>query len=155
MKTNRPYQFLLKIIIFALIMSGIPLPTILLLASPFWILIFYVYWIIFFTAKGRLFLALIIGLLIDILHGSLLGQNALALILSSAFIINVKQSFYVSNISTQQIYVFAASAIYLLTFLLIHILIQGLDFSWIVLLVPLTTSLFWQPVKFILTKLRH
>jgi rod shape-determining protein MreD len=155
MTANRPYKYLLKITFFALIISELPLPDILHLASPFWILLFYVYWLNFFSARGGLFLALILGILLDILHGSLLGQNALALILSSAFIINIKQSFYVSNLSTQQVYMFIASIIYLVVILSVHILIQGFDFSYILLITPLSTALFWAPVQFFLSKLRH
>ena len=67
----------------------------------------------------------------DILQGSILGQNALALLISSAFIFNVKKSFYVSNLTTQQVYVFFASLIYLIALILTHLAIQGFDFSWL------------------------
>jgi hypothetical protein len=40
---------------------------------------------------------LLLGVLIDVLYGDILGQNALALVLSSAFISNIKQSFVVSK----------------------------------------------------------
>ena len=73
--------------------------------------------------------ALILGLLTDILQGSILGQNALALLISSAFIFNVKKSFYVSNLTTQQVYVFIASLIYLVALTLTHIVIQGFDLN--------------------------
>jgi rod shape-determining protein MreD len=155
MKTNRPHIFLIKIMFFALLISGIPLPNTFQLVSPFWVLLFYIYWTIYFPAHGVFFLALIFGILLDILQGSLLGQNALALIISTAFIVNVKQSFYVSNISTQQVYMFIAGSIYLVLFLLTHILIQGLNFSWTILLAPLTTALFWPAIKLILSKLKH
>ena len=155
MKDRRPYIFLSKIMFIALLITLLPLPNYLLLASPFWVLLFFIYWMNYFSVRWRFFFALIIGLMLDILNGSLLGQNSIALIISSAFIINIKQSFHVSNISTQQVYVFIAGSIYLGILLLTHVIIQGFDFSWIVLLSPLTTSLFWPLVQFILTKLKH
>jgi len=100
-------------------------------------------------------LALLLGVLLDILQGDILGQNALALILSSAFIVNVKQSFFVSNLSTQQVYVFVASSIYLGLFLLVHTLIQGFNFSYYLLFAPLTGALFWPLVKLALSKCKH
>jgi rod shape-determining protein MreD len=155
MKAKRPYIFLIKATIIALIITVLPLPNYLIQASPFWVLLFYIYWLCYFSVQWRFFFALIIGLLLDILNGSLLGQNAIALILSSAFIINVKQSFYVSDRSTQQVYVFISGIIYLGILLLTQVLIQGFDFNWIVIIVPLTTSLFWPPIKLMLTKLKH
>ncbi len=155
MKDRRPYIFLSKIMFIALLITLLPLPNYLLLASPFWVLLFFIYWINYFSVRWRFFFALIIGLMLDILNGSLLGQNSIALIISIAFITNIKQSFHVSNLSTQQVYIFIAGSIYLGILLLTHVIIQGFDFSWIVLLSPLTTSLFWPLVQFILTKLKH
>ncbi len=155
MNTQRPYIFLSKITVFALITSALPLPQTVLETSPFWMLLFFIYWLINFPAKGRFFLALILGVLIDILHGDILGQNALALILSSAFIANVKQSFYVSNLSTQQVYVFSAASIYLSLILFVHTLTQGFNFSYYLLIAPLTSALFWPVIKLALSKCRH
>jgi len=155
MTFQRPYIFLIKTTLFALIISSVPIYQTLLEMSPFWMLLFFIYWLINFPAKGRFFLALLLGVLIDILHGDILGQNALALILSSAFIINVKQSFYVSNLSTQQVYIFSAASIYLALILLVHILIQGFNFSYYLLLAPLTSALFWPVIKLALSKCQH
>lgn len=155
MMTQRPYIFLAKITVLALIFSAIPLPQILLEISPFWALLLFTYWLIYFPAQGGFFLALLLGVLIDLLQGDILGQNALALIVSSAFILNVKQSFFVSNLSTQQVYVFTASSIYLGLFLLVHTLIQGFNFSYYLLLAPLSAALFWPLVKLILSKFKH
>jgi rod shape-determining protein MreD len=155
MTTQRPYIFLAKITLFALIISAVPLSQIALEISPFWMLLFFIYWLTYFSAKGRFFLALILGILVDILHGDILGQNALALILSGAFITNVKQSFFVSNLSTQQVYVFVASSIYLGLFLLVHTLIQGFNFSYYLLLTPLSGALFWPVVQLLLSKFKH
>ncbi|EEZ80648.1 MAG: hypothetical protein Sup05_0504 [uncultured Candidatus Thioglobus sp.] len=138
-----------------MIMSALPLPQLLLELSPFWVLLFYIYWLGYSAANGRFFIALVLGVLIDILQGSILGQNALALIFSSAFISNVQQSFFVSNLSTQQVYVFVASSIYLAVILLIHVLIQGFSFSYYLLLAPLSSALFWPIVRLLLLKFRH
>lgn len=155
MTSQRPYIFLIKISLFALIISSTPTSQTLLEISPFWMLLFFIYWLVNFTTKGRFFLALVLGVLIDILHGDILGQNALALILSSAFIINVKQSFNVSNLSTQRVYVFSAASIYLSLILLVHTLTQGFNFSYYLLLAPLTSALFWPVIKLALSKCRH
>jgi len=155
MTKNDPLLLLTKITIIALIIGAISLPSILETISPFWMLIFFIYWIIYTDTKSLYLLALILGLLTDILQGSILGQNALALLISSAFIFNVKKSFYVSNLTTQQVYIFIASLIYLIALISTHIAIQGFDFSWFIILSPFTGSIIWPLVRLLLAKLKH
>jgi rod shape-determining protein MreD len=155
MTKNNPLLLLTKMTIIALIIGAISLPSILETISPFWMLIFFIYWIIYTDTKMVYLFAFILGLLTDILQGSILGQNALALLISSAFIFNVKKSFYVSNLTTQQVYVFFASLIYLIPLILTHLVIQGFDFSWLVILSPFTGSIIWPLVRLFLAKLKH
>jgi rod shape-determining protein MreD len=153
---NQTHPLLLvKIVIIAFITGAISLPSFLELCSPFWLLLFFTYWLIYTDSKKIYTSALLLGLMLDILQGGILGQNALSLILSSAFILNVKKSFFVSNLTTQQVYIFFASLIYLITFLLIHISVQGLEIKWLVLLSPLTGSVLWPFIRFLLAKLKQ
>ena len=144
-----------KISIFALIIGAISLPLVIELSSPLWMLVCFVYWVIYTDGKWIYLSALILGLLMDILQGGILGQNALSLVISSAFIFNVKKSFFVSNLTTQQVYIFLGSLIYLITFLLIHILVQGFDFSWLILISPFSSAIIWPVIRFLLAKLKH
>jgi rod shape-determining protein MreD len=146
---------LLKVTILAFILGSISLPIILELISPFWLLMFFIYWLIYSDSNGIFSAALILGLLLDVLQGAILGQNALALIVSSAFILSVKKSFFVSNLTTQQVYVFIASLIYLVLFLMTHLFVQGLQIQWLILFVPFTGALMWPVVRFLLAKLKQ
>jgi rod shape-determining protein MreD len=146
---------LLKVTILAFILGSISLPNILELVSPFWLLMFFIYWLIYSDSNGIFSAALILGLLLDILQGAILGQNALALIVSSAFILSVKKSFFVSNLTTQQVYVFIASLIYLVLFLMTHLVVQGLKIQWLIIFVPFTGALMWPVVRFLLAKLKQ
>ena len=146
---------LLKVTILAFIVGSISLPNILELVSPFWLLLFFIYWLIYSDSSGIFSAALILGLLLDVLQGAILGQNALALIITSAFILREKQSFFVSNLTTQQVYVFIASLIYLILFLMTHIVIHGLQIQWFIIFVPLTGALMWPVVRFLLAKLKQ
>ena len=146
---------LLKVTILAFILGSISLPIILELISPFWLLLFFIYWLIYSDIRGIFSAALILGLLLDVLQGAILGQNALALIVSSAFILSVKKSFFVSNLTTQQVYVFIASLIYLVLFLMTHIVVQDLQIQWLILFVPFTGALMWPVVRFLLAKLKQ
>jgi len=155
MTNQNPMLLLSKISIFALIIGAISLPLVIELSSPLWMLVCFVYWVIYTDGKWIYISAFILGLLMDVLQGGILGQNALSLVISSAFIFNVKKSFFVSNLTTQQVYIFLGSLIYLITFLLIHILVQGFDFSWLILISPFSSAIIWPVIRFLLAKLKH
>jgi rod shape-determining protein MreD len=155
MTNQNPILLLSKISIFALIIGVISLPLVIELTSPLWMLVCFVYWVIYTDGKWIYLSAFILGLLMDVLQGGILGQNALSLVISSAFILNVKKSFFVSNLTTQQVYIFLGSLIYLITFLLIHIFVQGFDFSWLILISPFSSAIIWPFIRFLLAKLKH
>ena len=146
---------LLKVTILAFIVGSISLPHVLELISPFWLLLFFIYWLIYSDSSGIYSAALILGLLLDVLQGAILGQNALALVISSAFILSVKKSFFVSNLTTQQVYVFIASLIYLIFFLVTHLVVQGPQIQWLIIFVPFTGAVVWPIVRFLLAKLKQ
>jgi rod shape-determining protein MreD len=146
---------LLKISLIALIVNAISLPQLIEYISPFWILIFYAYWLVYSENKAAYIVALLLGLILDVSQGDILGQNALALILSSAVILRVKKSFYVSNITTQQIYIFMASLVYLIALLITQITMLVANFDWLILFAPITSSIIWPFVRFLLAKLKH
>ena len=154
--TNSNHFFLLvKISIIAFIIDTISLPSSLELASPFWLLSFFSYWLIYSNGKNIFTSAFILGILLDIIQGGILGQNALALVLSSAFILNVKKSFFISNLTTQQVYIFLGSVIYLIVYLLVYQLAQGLNFEWLILLSPFTGAILWPLIRSLLVKLKQ
>ena len=155
MTNQNPILILSKISIIALIVGAISLPLVIELSSPFWMLVCFAYWVIYTDGKWIYLSALILGLLMDVLQGGILGQNALSLVISSAFIFNVKKSFFVSNLTTQQVYIFLGSLIYLITFLLTHILVQGFDFSWLIIISPFSSAIIWPIIRILLAKLKH
>ena len=149
------FILLLKITVLAFIVGAIALPSLIEMVSPFWLLLFFIYWLIYSDSNGIYSSAFVLGILLDVFQGGILGQNALALVISSAFILSVKKSFFVSNLTTQQVYVFIASLIYLIVFLITHISVQGLQIQWLVLFVPLTGAIVWPVVRFLLAKLKQ
>ena len=149
------FVLLIKITILAFIAGAIKLPQMIEIISPFWLLLFFVYWLIYSNSEGIYRFAFILGILLDVFQGGILGQNALALVISSAFILSVKKSFFVSNLTTQQVYIFIASLIYLALFLMTHIAVQGIQIQWLVVLTPFTGAILWPAVRFLLAKLKQ
>ena len=155
MISQSQFVLLIKITILAFIVGAINLPHMIELISPFWLLLFFVYWLIYSNSEGIYRFAFILGILLDVFQGGILGQNALALVISSAFILSVKKSFFVSNLTTQQVYIFIASLIYLGLFLMTHIAVQGIQIQWLFVLTPFTGAIFWPAVRFLLAKLKQ
>ena len=149
------FILLLKITVLAFIVGAIALPSLIEMVSPFWLLLFFIYWLIYSDSNGIYSSAFVLGILLDVFQGGILGQNALALVISSAFILSVKKSFFVSNLTTQQVYVFIASLIYLIVFLITHISVQGLQIQWLVIFIPFTGAILWPVVRFLLAKLKQ
>ena len=146
---------LIKITFIAFIVGAIALPIMIEMISPFWLLLFFIYWLIYSDSNVIYSSAFVLGILLDVFQGGILGQNALALVISSAFILSVKKSFFVSNLTTQQVYVFIASFMYLIVFLITHITVQGLQLQWLIIFTPFTGAILWPVVRFSLAKLKH
>ena len=149
------FILLLKITVLAFIVGAIALPSLIEMVSPFWLLLFFIYWLIYSDSNRIYSSAFVLGILLDVFQGGILGQNALALVISSAFILSVKKSFFISNLTTQQVYVFIASLIYLIVFLITHISVQGLQIQWLVVFIPFTGAILWPVVRFLLAKLKQ
>jgi len=155
MINSNHFFLLVKISIIAFIIGAISLPSFLELASPFWLLPFFSYWMIYSDVKNIFTSAFILGLLFDIFQGGVLGQNALALVLSSTYILYVQKSFLVSNLTTQQVYIFLGSIIYLIIFVLVLQFTQDLNFEWLILLSPFTSAILWPLIRSLLAKLKQ
>ncbi len=150
MKKNSIW-FLIKSSLITLILSAITIITSEIVV--FWSLLSFSYWVIKFKINNPAYYALVLGILIDVIQGDILGQNSLALILSSLFILKIKRSFFTSNISTEQIYIFITSIIYLFIIYAVHLInITEFYINPVILISLITTPLFWPIIKWLLDR---
>ncbi len=148
MKKNSIW-FLIKSSLITLILSAIPIFSNEVIV--FWPLLSFSYWLIRFKIKNPAYYALVLGILIDVISGDILGQNSLALILSSLFLIKIKRSFFTSNISTEQVYIFVASIIYLTVIYTVHLIsITEFYINPVMFISLITTPLFWPIIRWLL-----
>lgn len=68
-------------LLLALVLSVVPLPDSIVAFRPDWVAVVLLYWAVMQPRRYGLFTALFMGLALDALSGSLLGQHALALLL--------------------------------------------------------------------------
>lgn len=97
-------------ILVALILSILPLPALIMPFRPDWLLLTLTYWVIALPHRANVGTALVSGLLLDLLLGSVMGVHALALVVT--VYIAASQFQRMRNYSVwQQAFVVAALAI--------------------------------------------
>ncbi|GMR14785.1 MAG: rod shape-determining protein MreD [Gammaproteobacteria bacterium] len=81
MRANRESRSLMLLtIVAALLLSLLPMPEVLLPLKPYWVALVMIYWSLEARAMVSLGLAFVVGLVLDILSGSLMGMHALSLV---------------------------------------------------------------------------
>lgn len=81
MKSNRESRRLIFLTVMtAILLSLIPLPEVLLPFKPYWVALVVIYWSLETQDMISLGLAFLVGLVLDILSGSLMGMHALSLV---------------------------------------------------------------------------
>ncbi|MCY4420504.1 MAG: rod shape-determining protein MreD [Gammaproteobacteria bacterium] len=153
-------QFLLKIravggtLLAALILMLIPLPDWAGPWRPDWLAITLIYWVIAWPEHVGIGIAWILGLLVDVLFGTLLGQYALGFALLA--FIAIRFHIRARNYPIYQQALFAGIA--LLPYMAILLWIQGIQGedpkSWLYWAPVLTSMLMWPIVYKVLRAVR-
>jgi rod shape-determining protein MreD len=91
----------------ALGLAVLPLPTVLESFRPDFLVLVVFYWCIESPRAGGLGLAFASGLALDVVHGVVLGQHALALTLMAAWITNLRLRIRVFSVLSQCLTIFA------------------------------------------------
>src|SRR5271156_2201719 len=91
----------------ALALAVLPLPTVLEMFRPDFLVLVVFYWCIESPRAGGLTLAFVAGLALDVTQGVVLGQHALALTLMGAWATHLRLRIRVFSILSQSLVVFA------------------------------------------------
>lgn len=142
-------KILIQILLISGILSIMPMPSILNDFTPFWALLFFTYWLLYIDDNSHYRYALIFGCYIDVLQYNIIGQSALALVLSTFIILKFKKSFHISNRFSKLIYVLLVAIIYLLVIIIVNAIQNGYDFNYAIIFSPITTIIFW-PIVYLL-----
>ncbi len=93
-------------LVIGLILMILPLPDWAQSYRPNWVAIILIYWSMALPKRVGLWFALITGLLVDTLQGTLLGQHGLALVIIMYLNLNFHQRIRVLSLPQQSLYVF-------------------------------------------------
>jgi len=78
-RSATPLGALLLSLLVALFLDSVPLPGQAVHFRPDWLAMVLIYWCLAWPQRVGVFFGWSVGLLVDVMHGSLLGQNALAM----------------------------------------------------------------------------
>lgn len=136
----------------AFVLAVFPLPQSLLWARPEWVTLVLIYWIIALPQRVGIVVSFSTGLMLDLLEGSLLGQNALSLSVVAYLSLLLYQRLRVFNMLQQVAVIFVMVGINQLVSQWLQNLTGVGAVSLLFLLPALLSALIWPAV---LTLLRH
>ncbi|MFT6154170.1 MAG: rod shape-determining protein MreD [Crocinitomicaceae bacterium] len=110
----RAYTVILPTFFVAFVLAIFPMPRMLDYIRPEWIAMTLIFWVLVSPGKAGIFLGFAIGLLVDILHGDLLGQNALCLSVLAYLCLLLQSRMRLYNPLQQGFLVFVLVGLYLL-----------------------------------------
>jgi rod shape-determining protein MreD len=116
---DSPFWLIAATVLFALLLSVVPLPGPLALYRPEWLALVVIYWCLTNPERFGPGVAWTCGIVMDALHGTLLGQNALALLLISSLALRFRLQVRIFPIAQQSLTVALLLAVH--TFVLIWI----------------------------------
>lgn len=143
MSLFRNYQIIYGSFFVALVFAVFPLPLIVNAFRPDWMILIIFYWVLALPHRVSVFHAFILGLLLDLLLGSILGIHTLLFsILAYVISINYQRIRYLTLVHTTLLvgaFVFVSKlSLYLLVSILQHVVLHK-DYFWSIF----TSMLIW------------
>ncbi|MDJ0879160.1 MAG: rod shape-determining protein MreD [Halieaceae bacterium] len=139
----------------AFLLAAYPLPTGLRWARPEWVTLVLIYWTIALPQRVGIVVAFGVGLLLDVLEGSVLGQNALSLSVVTYLALVLYQRLRVFNVLQQASVIFVMVGINQLVSQWVQNLTGVGAVSLLFLLPAFLSALLWPAVLTVLRGLRR
>lgn len=95
------YWIILVTFFFALVMAVLPMPLWLLWGRPEWVCLALIYWCIALPHRVGMATALLLGVVLDVLEGAVMGQNAFALVVVALLSLTLYQRLRVYSLWQQ------------------------------------------------------
>lgn len=130
-------------LIVAFALTSVPLPEWANPWRPAWVAIVLIYWCLAIPERVGVLLAWVVGLLLDVLHGAILGQHALGLAFVAYMAVLYHQQVRVFPLIQQSLVVGSLVFIYLGGMLLIYNFLGSKPYGLHYLLGAITSALLW------------
>ena len=110
----RAYVVILPTFFVALVLAVFPMANLLDYIRPEWVAMTLIFWVLVSPGKAGIFLGFSMGLLLDVLHGEILGLNALALSILAYLCMLLHSRMRLYNIVQQGLLIFVLIGLYTL-----------------------------------------
>ncbi|NIN36441.1 MAG: rod shape-determining protein MreD [Gammaproteobacteria bacterium] len=141
--------------IVALMMTALPLPEWAANWRPAWVAMVLIYWCMALPNKVNIGVAWIAGIIMDVLQGTLLGQNALGLVLLAFITIKVHQRIRMFPLIQQALFVMVLILLYQLMSLWVRGLMGVPPRTWTYWTPAITSMVLWPWLFIILRDIRR
>ncbi|NOY16709.1 MAG: rod shape-determining protein MreD [Gammaproteobacteria bacterium] len=139
----------------ALILSSVPLPDMAIIFRPEWLVLVLIYWCMAIPSRIGIFTGWLLGLVMDVMYGSLLGQNAMVLAII-AYLVNIFHlRIRVFPIWQQSFVVFLLAMVYLTLTAWVRGVAGEFPITWAYWIPALTSALVWPFIYIVLRDLRR
>lgn len=135
-------------------LSIVPLPLGVKFFWPQWCVLALVYWLIALPVRSGLTAAWSIGILLDVLQGTLLGVHALAMVLIAYGVLKFHRQIRIFPLRQQMLTIFVIVQLFQLIILLEQGMLGEANFRWQYWLSGLSSMLIWPWVFVILRDYR-
>jgi rod shape-determining protein MreD len=134
----------------AAVFEVVVLPDSLLKFRPEWLALTLIYWLLRHPEKVGISIAVIFGLIMDVISGSVLGVHVLAYSVTAYLVLSMHQRLKMFPVVQQSFVVFFLVSIYLMIVYLLSVMLNGAGGGLSYLWLALTSALAW-PLVLILT----
>lgn len=135
--------FIYLTIFVGIYLQTLPMPDVLLMFKPKWVALILAYWCLMQPYRIGLMHGFFIGLLIDLIEGTSLGQNAIYLTLICYFVYKFYQRLRMYSVLKQTLSLFAIFLFAQIIFSLLQTIANNQDFSIILFLPVFISTLIW------------
>lgn len=155
MTTTSNWLVIISTFIVAFILTLLPMPDWTVWLRPAWVLMVLIYWLTVMPYRVNLGTAWIVGLCLDVLHGTLLGEHALALTLVGYLAVRIYSRFRMYPLLQQGLFILLFVLLYQSILFCVQGFVGQLPRSWLYWSNALTSMLLWPWVFVIMDDCRR
>lgn len=148
--TQNSFFLILTTLIVAFLLTLLPMPGWAVWLRPAWVLMILIYWAMMDPERINVGIAWIVGIFLDVLEGTLLGEHALALTLVVYIVVRMYSRLRMFPLIQQGMSIFLLVLLYQFILFCIQGFLGALPSSWLYWSSSLTSMLLWPWVYSIL-----
>lgn len=127
----------------AILLTIIPMPTWAIWLRPKWVVLVVIYWAFAMPSRFNVGSAWLVGLVLDLLQGTLMGEQALVISLIAYIVYKMHRRMQAFSYTHKAMTVLVLILFYQVSLFAIQSLLAHMTFSWYYWLPALTSALFW------------